>query len=101
MGRDQIPDALRVFEEVRKPRASEVRHRTLDQKAMFALINGPDQEKRDANLRAGADHELFKWLWEYDAAESGREAWKNFTKTHENGVKYHNGIADTRTSSVL
>lgn len=87
MGRDQIPDALRVFEEVRKPRASDVRHRTLDQKAMFALADGPDQEKRDAKLRAGADHELFKWLWEYDAVESGREAWKNFTKTHENGVK--------------
>lgn len=92
MGRDQIPDALRVFEEVRKPRASDVRHRTLDQKAMFALADGPDQEKRDAKLRAGADHELFKWLWEYDAAGSGREAWKKLTETHENGVKTHNGI---------
>ena len=48
--RNQIPDALRVFEEVRKPRASDVRHRTLDQKAMFALADGPDQEKRDAQL---------------------------------------------------
>jgi salicylate hydroxylase len=101
VGRDQIPDALRVFEEVRKPRASDVRHRTLDQKAMFALADGLDQEKRDAKLCAGADHELFKWLWEYDAAESGREAWKNFTKTHENGVKPHNGIEGTRESSIL
>ena len=74
--RDQIPDALRVFEEVRKPRASDVRHRTLDQKAMFALADGPDQEERDANLRAGADYRLFQWLWGYNAAESGREAWK-------------------------
>lgn len=86
VGRDQIPDALRVFEGVRKPRASIVRHRTLDQMAMFALDNGPNQEERDANLRAGADFELFKWLWEYDAVESGREAWKNFTETHEKGV---------------
>lgn len=101
MGRDQIPDALRVFEEVRKPRASAVRHRTLDQKAMFALADGPDQKKRDANLRADADHELFKWLWEYDAAESGREAWKNFTKTHENEVKAHNDIEGTSKSSIL
>lgn len=76
MGRDQIPDALRVFEEVRKPRASEVRHRTLDQKALFALADGPDQEDRDTKLRAGADYGLFEWLWGYDAAESGREAWK-------------------------
>ena len=92
MGRDQIPDALRVFEDVRKPRAWNVRHRTLDQKAMFALADGQDQEERDAKLRAGADFELFKWLWEYDAAESGREAWEKFTETLEGGVKPHNGI---------
>lgn len=82
MGRDQIPDALRVFEEVRKPRASAVRHRTLDQKNMFALAYGPEQEKRDDILRANADYELFKWLWEYDAAERGREAWKDFIDTN-------------------
>lgn len=75
MGRDQIPDALRLVEDLRKPRVSDIRHRTLDQKAMFALADGPDQEKRDAELRTGADHELFKWLWEYDAAKCGREAW--------------------------
>jgi hypothetical protein len=48
--RDQIPDALRVFEELRKPRASDIRHRPLDQKAMFALADGSDQEKRGANF---------------------------------------------------
>ena len=78
VGRDQIPDALRVFEEVRKPRASDVRHRTLEQKAMFALAHGPAQEERNAKLRAGADYELFQWLWGYDATKSGREAWKRF-----------------------
>ncbi|KAK1996099.1 FAD binding domain-containing protein [Colletotrichum falcatum] len=76
VGHDQIPDALRVFEEVRKPRASDVRRRTLDQKAMFALADGPAQEERDARLRAGADYGLFEWLWEYNAVESGTEAWK-------------------------
>ena len=68
---------------------------------MFALADGPDQRKRDETLRAGADHELFKWLWEYDAAESGREAWENLTKTHKDGVKPHNGIKGTRESSIL
>ena len=82
VGRDQIPDALRVFEEVRKPRASNVRHRTLEQKAMFSLADGPAQEERDAKLRAGADYELFRWLWSYDAAKSGREAWKRFQSRH-------------------
>ena len=85
VGRDQIPDALRVFEEVRKPRASDIRHRTLYQKAMFALADGLDQEERDGKLRAGADYGLFQWLWGYNAAESGREAWKRVsTKSYEN-----------------
>ena len=81
MGHDQIPDALRVFEEVRKPRASDVRHRTIDQKAMFALADGLAQEERDSKLRAGADFELFRWLWEFDAAEIGRETWRRFIAT--------------------
>ncbi|KAI1632603.1 FAD/NAD(P)-binding domain-containing protein [Biscogniauxia mediterranea] len=87
VGRDQIPDALRVADEVRRPRASDVRRRTLEQKAMFALADGPDQEERDTKFRAGADRGLYKWLWEYDAAASGREAWKIFTETHESGFK--------------
>lgn len=78
VGRDQIVDAVRVFEEVRRPRASEVRHRTLAQKAMFALPDGPEQEARDARLGAGADYALFEWLWEYDAAARGQEAWMRF-----------------------
>ncbi|KAI8626273.1 FAD/NAD(P)-binding domain-containing protein [Xylariaceae sp. FL1651] len=79
----QIPEALRVFEEVRQPRASEVRHRTIDQKDMYALADGPTQAGRDTRLNAGADYELFKWLWEYDATASGREAWKAFAKTQQ------------------
>lgn len=78
VGHGQIPDALRVFEEVRKPRASEVRRRTLDQKALFALPDGPDQMERDAKLRGGSEAELFNWLWDYDAEASGREAWERF-----------------------
>lgn len=94
MGHGQIPDALRVFEEVRKPRASEVRRRTLDQKVMFAFADGPKQEERDAKFRAGADHDLFKWLWEYDATESGRKAWEELVQAHEDEVKTHNGICE-------
>lgn len=60
---------------------------------MFALANGPDQEKRDARLRAGADCELFKWLWEYDAAETGRKAWKNFNQSQDHGLNPKTGIS--------
>ncbi|KAM7183487.1 hypothetical protein V8F20_012606 [Naviculisporaceae sp. PSN 640] len=78
---DQIPAALRVFEEVRRPRASEVRYRTLTQKTMIGLPNGEEQEKRDAMLSDGGDYDTWKWLWSYDAAASGREAWSAFTRT--------------------
>ena len=74
--RDDIADALRVFEEVRRPRASKVRQRTLEQKTMFALTEDGKQQERDENLRAGADFELFQWLWDYDAVQSGRRAWQ-------------------------
>lgn len=60
---------------------------------MFALADGPDQEERDAKLRAGADYGLFEWLWGYDAAKSGREAWKRVLhETDENGIETHNCI---------
>ncbi|KAK2011568.1 FAD/NAD(P)-binding domain-containing protein [Colletotrichum eremochloae] len=88
VSRDQIPDALRVFEEVRKPRASDIRRRTLDQKAMFALADGPDQKERDEYLRAGGDYGLFEWIWGYNAAESGREAWERLsTETYRTGLQ--------------
>ena len=59
---------------------------------MFALSEVTAQEERNAKLRAGADFELFKWLWDYDAEESGREAWKRFTKSRKNGVSTHNSV---------
>ncbi|KAF5697084.1 salicylate hydroxylase [Fusarium mundagurra] len=85
VGRDEVPEALRVFEEVRKPRASAVRHRTLDQKALFALGDGPEQEARDAKFGAGQDYELWEWLWGYNAFESGKEAWKQHTSLQQQG----------------
>lgn len=48
---------------------------------MFALADGLAQEERDSKLRAGADFELFRWLWEFDAAGIGRETWKRFIAT--------------------
>lgn len=78
---------MKIFEDVRRPRASDVRRRSLDQKVMFALADGAEQEKRNAKLLAGEDYHLFEWLWGYDAIESGREAWKRFlNEKYENGA---------------
>lgn len=57
-----------------------VRQRTLDQKVMFALADGPDRNARDSRFRAREDYHLFKELWEHDAVESGREAWQRFIR---------------------
>lgn len=85
MGRDQIPDAVRVFEEVRKQRASDVQLYSSNQKALFSLPDGVEQKKRDLELRKGADFDLFHWLWKYDANKSGLEAWKRETNATEGG----------------
>ncbi|KAJ4416990.1 hypothetical protein N0V82_006439 [Gnomoniopsis sp. IMI 355080] len=87
---EQIPDALRVFEEVRKPRVSEVRKRTLAQKAMYGMLSGPAQEERDAKLAQGlskdspnalADPTFQNWLWGYNAVEAGTKAWKAYVSS--------------------
>ena len=55
---------------------------------MFSLDEGPDMEEGYEMLWGGEDLGLFQWLWGYDAAESGREAWKRLAnETHENEIK--------------
>ncbi|KAF3766666.1 hypothetical protein M406DRAFT_15900, partial [Cryphonectria parasitica EP155] len=81
----QIPHALEVFEELRKPRANEVKSHTLARKEMYGLHDGPEQEERDGKLALGsvkgcpdelADPDFQKWLWGYDAAADGARAWE-------------------------
>lgn len=50
---------------------------------MFALVDGLEQEDRDAKLRAEGDYVLFEWLWEYDAVARGREAWTGYSQGRE------------------
>ncbi|KAM7212721.1 putative FAD binding domain containing protein [Rhypophila decipiens] len=94
---DQIPDALRVFEQCRRPRASQVRSRALAQNTMIGLPDGQAQEERDAMLRAGGDYGTWEWLWAHDAAEAGRRAWKTFV-TSQN---YEQGLLETGKGSEL
>lgn len=80
----QIPDALQVFEDGRKPRTDKVKRHTLARKEMYVLHDGPEQQKRDEKLALGlmkgspdelADPDFQKWLWGYDAITDGARAW--------------------------
>ncbi|QSZ32049.1 hypothetical protein DSL72_001618 [Monilinia vaccinii-corymbosi] len=70
----QIPDAMFAYEKLRKPRAMEVRKRTLDQKIMYGLHDGPHQEARDQQLALTTPMEnMQEWLWGNDVlAEAKR-----------------------------
>ncbi|KAH8882060.1 FAD/NAD(P)-binding domain-containing protein [Thozetella sp. PMI_491] len=90
----QIPDALAVFEQVRKPRVAVVRERTLAQKQVYSLPTGPAQRERDAKMALGpgegnpnalADPGFQKWLWGYDAMAEGSRAWSEFMEATKVG----------------
>ena len=89
----QIPDALYIYERVRKPRATEVRNRTNAQKLVYGLRDGPLQEGRDKQLAADVpvegcpnalDDPMFQnWLWGYDAMLDAKQAWDIFMRDKE------------------
>lgn len=78
----QIGHALRIFEQVRRPRTDKVRERTLARKVMYGLADSPQQILRDKRLAVALDSpdelahpEFQKWLWGYDAAADAARAW--------------------------
>ncbi|KAK7737388.1 hypothetical protein SLS53_006693 [Cytospora paraplurivora] len=81
----QILDALKTFEEVRKPRVSKVKKHTLARKVIYGMHDGPGQLERDQKLALGpgtgcpdelADPDFQNWLWGYDAAVDGARVWE-------------------------
>jgi len=70
----QIPKALSIYETLRKPRAMEVRKRTLAQKIMYGMHDGPHQEAHDRQLALTAPMEgMQKWLWGSDVVAQANE----------------------------
>ena len=85
----QVPDALRIYEQVRKPRTTEIRNRTNAQKITYGLRDGPLQEIRDKELTGAAlegcpnaleDPTFQKWLWGYDAVTEAQCVWNAFVR---------------------
>ncbi|KAH9905747.1 hypothetical protein F4778DRAFT_727389 [Xylariomycetidae sp. FL2044] len=77
----QIPDAVDVFETLRRPRAARVKQAALAQKVVYGLPDGPAQIARDDKMAGapfGSESSPLRWVWEYDAAAEGRRAWQRF-----------------------
>ncbi|EKG15355.1 Monooxygenase FAD-binding protein [Macrophomina phaseolina MS6] len=85
----QLPDALRVFEQLRISRAGQVQQASFVNGRIFHFPDGPEQQARDAAMRAEAEgkHYLHSpnglcdpttqiWLYGHDAEAEAMEAWK-------------------------
>jgi salicylate hydroxylase len=65
-----VPAALRLYEQLRLPRASRLQGMSETNKSRFHLPDGPDQKDRDAQMAGGATDWSFAaiaWLYEHDA----------------------------------
>lgn len=86
--KEQLHDALLVYEQVRKPRASRiVETSTHLGRHVYHLEDGPLQAKRDEQMLqrpvvknpfAFADPYFSKWLFSYDAFAEADKGWANF-----------------------
>ena len=69
---DDVPAALRRYEDVRKPRATRLQEASAANRWRFHLPDGPDQQKRDHAMATSGDRSFdnIAWLYEHDAAEA-------------------------------
>jgi len=70
IGAREVPEALRRYEVLRRPRASRVQALSAVNKTRFHLPDGPAQQARDAEMARGATDwslDAVAWLYGYDA----------------------------------
>jgi salicylate hydroxylase len=67
---DDVPAALRLYAQLRLPRASRLQAMSENNKTRFHMPDGPSQRERDAQMASGATDWSFAaiaWLYEHDA----------------------------------
>jgi salicylate hydroxylase len=67
---DDVPSALRRYEEVRKPRATRLQEASAANRTRFHLADGPEQHARDEAMAKSGDRSMANigWLYMHDAA---------------------------------
>ena len=70
---DDVPDALRRYEEIRKPRATRLQEASSNNRTRFHLADGPEQQARDQAMATSGDRSIgnIGWLYLHDAADVG------------------------------
>jgi salicylate hydroxylase len=70
LGPNAVPEALRLYEHLRLPRATRLQELSRANKTRFHLPDGPLQEQRDAEMAARGDRAIaaIGWLYGHDAA---------------------------------
>jgi salicylate hydroxylase len=70
LGTAAAPEAIRLYEHLRRPRATRLQELSRINKRRFHLPDGPLQEERDAELARRGDRsiEAIAWLYGHDAA---------------------------------
>ena len=66
-----VPQALRLYETLRQPRASRIQAMSTENKTRFHLPDGPEQLARDAAMAGGSTDFAIKaveWIYAHDAA---------------------------------
>jgi salicylate hydroxylase len=66
---DDVPGALRRYEEVRKPRATRLQEASANNRTRFHLPDGPEQQARDQAMATSGDRSIANigWLYLHDA----------------------------------
>ena len=78
--KENVPDILRAYEQIRKPRTTEVVKESAAFRTLCQTENGPVQEARDRKFltelpsegypNRWADPVFQKWLWGHDVEEA-------------------------------
>lgn len=88
--KDQIHDALKIFENVRKSRTTRIVKESTNCQNVYHLPDGPQQEERDRICaleptvgcpNRWADPVFQKYLFGYDAFQEASNAWEHYKKT--------------------
>lgn len=90
--KEQIPNLLYGFQDIRQDRCQMVIQREKRRTRMFTLKKGPEQEERDAQIRQlgkepGADLGLYSLdepaqLFSYDCEDQGEDWWHSWGLLH-------------------
>ena len=89
--RTRIPEVLRVFESIRKTRTTTNVKGAIDNRRMYHMLDGPDQEARDAELAQAeingnsqygwADRSYQTDLLAFDTSADCEARWKHHLET--------------------